>query len=303
MQRQQGKSSVLILGLVIVLAILVYASWQLFEKKQQPNNVEQNTSNNSTNNPSNNQSTLVPKVNDASQAESTDTDEPFHADELSVDEENGIEATEYTEDEEVAEGSTEQHELPPLGESDEVVIADLKDASFFQDVSALVQSQHIIQRLVVFTDNLVNGDVIRESMPFVAPSSRFSVIEEGERIILDPESFHRYDPYVALMESIPPQELAELYEKYHPLLNTAYAEIGYPDSPFKEKLVSAIEEVLDTPIIEGEIELVTPKVMYEFKDPELESLTPLQKQVIRLGPDNARKIKEILQDLRNHLLQ
>ncbi len=63
-----------------------------------------------------------------------------------------------------------------------------------------------------------------------------------------------------------------------------------------------IEQVLATPDLEGDIELVQPKVYYEFADPNLESLNPLQKQLLRMGPQNLARIKGYLMQVKGHSL-
>jgi hypothetical protein len=55
--------------------------------------------------------------------------------------------------------------------------------------------------------------------------------------------------------------------------------------------------VLATPELDTAVELVQPKVMYKFADPTLEALPPLQKQLIRMGPDHVRRIKAYLREV------
>jgi hypothetical protein len=59
--------------------------------------------------------------------------------------------------------------------------------------------------------------------------------------------------------------------------------------------------VLATPDLEGDIEVVQPKVYYQFADPNLESLKPLQKQLLRMGPQNLARIKGYLTQVKEHL--
>lgn len=42
--------------------------------------------------------------------------------------------------------------------------------------------------------------------------------------------------------------------------------------------------------------------MYQYADPELEGLSSVQKQLMRMGPDNIRLIKAQAQALRDDLL-
>ena len=41
-----------------------------------------------------------------------------------------------------------------------------------------------------------------------------------------------------------------------------------------------------------------PKVLYEYADPALESLSAGQKALVRMGPDNEAKVKAKLRELR-----
>jgi len=63
-------------------------------------------------------------------------------------------------------------------------------------------------------------------------------------------------------------------------------------------LRAAIKEVLDTPEPgSGQIELQRVSLVYQFADPKLEALPPLQKQLLRMGPENSRRVKAYLREL------
>jgi hypothetical protein len=51
--------------------------------------------------------------------------------------------------------------------------------------------------------------------------------------------------------------------------------------------------------VEGAIRLTRPLLSYEFEDQELESLSMLEKQLLRMGPENTQKIQAGLQPLLN----
>ena len=55
------------------------------------------------------------------------------------------------------------------------------------------------------------------------------------------------------------------------------------------------------PAPQGDPELVQPKVLYEYADPALENLPPLEKQLLRLGPKNLKRLKTYLVRLRSEL--
>jgi hypothetical protein len=55
--------------------------------------------------------------------------------------------------------------------------------------------------------------------------------------------------------------------------------------------------------VKGPIELVQPRVFYEYKDHDLESRSAGQKLLLRMGPDNAAVIKAKLRELRSAILE
>ena len=86
--------------------------------------------------------------------------------------------------------------------------------------------------------------------------------------------------------------------KNYPLFQQAYQELGYPGGYFNDRLVDAIDNALATPDVGGAVALTQPKVLYEYADPALQSLSAGQKALLRMGPDNAAKVKAKLRELR-----
>ena len=72
-------------------------------------------------------------------------------------------------------------------------------------------------------------------------------------------------------------------------------ELGYPAGHFRGTLITAIDQALATPVIEGPIELLQPEANYIYADESLESLNMVQKQLLRMGPENTAKIQDALQ--------
>ncbi|WP_278373940.1 DUF3014 domain-containing protein, partial [Idiomarina abyssalis] len=95
--------------------------------------------------------------------------------------------------------------------------------------------------------------------------------------------------------------LVENYELFKPLVQEAYAEIGYPESDFDNTLLDAIEVALDTPVPDGLVQVEDDSVMYTFADDSYESLPAAQKQLLRMGPDNIQRVKDKLREIRRAL--
>lgn len=60
----------------------------------------------------------------------------------------------------------------------------------------------------------------------------------------------------------------------------------------------AIDELLDTPEVPVPVEVYTDSVAYKYADSRLENLNEPQKQLLRTGPDNMRRIKAKLRELK-----
>jgi hypothetical protein len=55
--------------------------------------------------------------------------------------------------------------------------------------------------------------------------------------------------------------------------------------------------LLETPVVEGDVRLVTRGALYAYADPRLEALLPAQKQLVRTGPRNTRLMQAKLREI------
>jgi hypothetical protein len=94
-----------------------------------------------------------------------------------------------------------------------------------------------------------------------------------------------------------------VYERLYPLFQQAYEDLGYPGKYFNDRLVETIDDMLQAPEVAAPIQLVQPKVFWEYADASLESRSAGQKLLIRMGPANARLIKAKLRDFRAEIVK
>lgn len=188
--------------------------------------------------------------------------------------------------------------LPPLNESDAFIREQAAAAATDQSIERVLATDQLVRRFTVVLENLATGGIAREPLAFLAPKEKLAVIRDGERIRLDPKSYDRYVPLVDLSTSIPPERAVELLRTIEPLMGDAYAELGLQDVAVEDRLRAAIDLLLETPEVEGPIELRQPAVVYEFADPRLEALRPAQKLLLRMGPDNADRVRARLREIR-----
>jgi hypothetical protein len=95
--------------------------------------------------------------------------------------------------------------------------------------------------------------------------------------------------------------LAGFYVRLYPLFQQAYVELGYPNGYFNDRLIGVIDHLLAAPEPKAPVYLAQPRVVFEFADPQLESLSAGQKILVRMGADNEMRIKAKLRELRKLL--
>jgi hypothetical protein len=191
--------------------------------------------------------------------------------------------------------------LPPLDGSDEALRASLSQAGDPGLVQDIVITRDLARRVVATIDNLPRRKLADRLLPLKLPPGSFVARGQGDNITLSPENYPRYGRYVALGKGMDAKRLVSLYVHYYPLLQQAYRELGYPKKQFHDRVYEAIDDILSAPEAPQTIELVRPKVFYEFEDPDLEELSAGRKLMLRMGPDNAAMIKAKLKEIRDEL--
>ena len=161
-----------------------------------------------------------------------------------------------------------------------------------------VVPQNLIRHAVATVDNLPRKKVAVELRPILPTVGEFAVAGTADHITLSPDNFKRYTPFVDMVKALDVKQAASVYFHFYPLFQQAYEDLGYPTEYFNDRVIEVVDHLLETPDVQGPIELVQPNVMYLYADPKLESLSAGQKTLIRMGPENAAVIKAKLRDLR-----
>jgi hypothetical protein len=206
--------------------------------------------------------------------------------------------------------------LPDLDQSDAAVLAALKGLNI-NGLVEMVIPQEILRKFVRAVDVLEEGKVITEYRPIASPqgafvADSFNVKVSGgelgeqqdvEQFRVSPKNYLRYTLLVQVISALDSDASIALYKRYYPLLNRAHQELGSGKGNFHSVLIRAIDKVLIAPDANGDMLLIHPKVYYEFADPALEKLPEAHKLMLRMGPDNAEKVKGSLRNIRVKLLQ
>lgn len=193
--------------------------------------------------------------------------------------------------------------LPAAGDSDSPILDSLLSLASREQLAQFLNLQDFARRFVVTVDNLPRQLVPAQWSALRPIPGPFAVADDGERMTLQPENFQRYEAFVRFAESLDPKAVAKVYLRFYPLLQEQYREMGYPQGHLNDRVVAAIDDMLTAPEVSGPIRVVQPKVQYRFDDPLLESLSAGRKIMIRVGPENAARLKQVLRGLREQIIR
>jgi hypothetical protein len=193
-------------------------------------------------------------------------------------------------------------DVPPLEMTDALVRQLISALSSKPEIAAWLAGDGLIRNFVASLENVAYGPSPARHVRRLAPQQPFRVVSRGGTMLMDPRSYERYDGLANAAASIDAPGLARAYSTLRPRLEEAYREQGHPDGNVDGAVELAIQKLLAVPVVEGDIRLTAKGgTSYEFEDNRLESLTPAQKQLLRMGPRNVRLVQGKLLEIAHAL--
>ena len=192
--------------------------------------------------------------------------------------------------------------LPALNASDPAMGEALSGLMGAQAVERFLNLDGIVRNIVATVDNLPRESVASRLNPVKPVGGTMVTKGKDATLTIAPENAARYLPLVRLAQSLDAKRVTALYLRFYPLFQQAYEDLGYPGRYFNDRLVQAIDDMLAAPEIDKPIALVVPHVLYEYADPELESLSAGRKIMIRVGRGNEAILKAKLRELRQEIV-
>ena len=207
--------------------------------------------------------------------------------------------------------------LPELSESDPVAAELLGSLLGESVVERYVAADDTIPRAVAAIDSLDSAQVPGAIQAVKGPEGEFLVTandqpatpilnEAGDPVpqfLSDPANSRRYLVYVEMLEAMDAEQAVAMYRQHYPLFQEAFQQLGYPEGDFNQRLLAVIDELLATPEVDEPLSLMKPEAYYLFTDEGLESLPAGQKILIRMGSENAARVKSKLAEIRQVLLR
>ena len=180
--------------------------------------------------------------------------------------------------------------LPPSTESDSQIRSALSALTPKEIFHRWLQNDELLDRLAVVATNLAEDASPNHRLSFLRPRQRFTAARSGSEMVMSSRSAARYDAFAGVISSLDEQKVATAYRTLHPLLQSAYHALGYPGRSFDEVATAALQRIVDAPV-RDRVVLRRSGSMWVHADERLESLGPVEKQLLRMGPRNTRLLQ------------
>lgn len=187
------------------------------------------------------------------------------------------------------EDSTEQSEAEK-----KVTPGDLSSDSLWSQII----STDYLNMFVTFLDEVSMGYIPVRSLGNYRSEIEFTAVERDGDWYISEETEKRYEGFVNMFCSLDAEKTGKLYNSLKPRLQKIIIDMGYPDKTPDAMVGTAICVLRDTPLYESNPPMtkVTENI-YTWQYPEIETLAPVQKLMMRLGQGNLMKIKTHAEDL------
>jgi hypothetical protein len=182
--------------------------------------------------------------------------------------------------------------LPRLEESDDAVRDAVGDIPLGTAGQQYLIPGNIIERSASVVYLMAQGDVPYKLLPVSRPKAAFPISDDGTQVVTDPVGFERYDALTQWLQSLDLKSLLSSLEWFIPLFREAWSYYGEDPAAFDMAVVMTLDLVIATPEVDlSEARLIRKEAVWIFEDPVIEGLAPIQKQVLRMGPENAEIVK------------
>ena len=188
-------------------------------------------------------------------------------------------------------------DLPPLDLTDPVVREILSALSSRPEMVRWLATDNLLRSGVAAIDNVARGRTPATHFRAVAPGEKFSTEGTAGQLTTSARAHARYDGITETIASLDADGLSKAYATLRPRMIEAYRELGYPEGDVDAAVQRAIVHLLQTPEIAPDAAVEPAALQYKYSDPRIEGLSAAQKQLLRMGPENVRRIKAKLREI------
>jgi hypothetical protein len=188
--------------------------------------------------------------------------------------------------------------LPPLHQMDTFLRALLGALSSSPELARWLATDDLITQMAHAIDRASRGQSPARDLGVLRPSGTFEV-SRTRPVTVDAASYGRYDGLARVVTSLDARSVAYAYRTIQPRLEEAYRNLGRTEGSVDQAVMLILQSLIDAPVVQDPVRLVPGTgATYAYEDPRLESLQPVQKQLLRMGPANVARIQERLREIK-----
>jgi hypothetical protein len=185
------------------------------------------------------------------------------------------------------------------GDSDQLVRSIVARLSAHPAVASLLVGDGFVRRFVAAVEAIAGGYSPRDELEFLRPNRPFIVREdEVAGLVIAAGSYRRFDLATDVFTSLDTPGMVELYRQLKPQIDQVHRELAWTDVDFDDLFREAIDHLLQVEVPSGALPVERRTISYAFADDCLERLSDAQRQLLRMGPRNARRVQAKLRELR-----
>jgi hypothetical protein len=188
---------------------------------------------------------------------------------------------------------------PVMEGGDELVRRMAAELSTHPRLASWLVTDDLVRRFVSAVESVAGGYSPRDELDFLRPVRPFIVRDDDVAgLVIAAGSFRRYDLAAEVFVSLDTEGVLQLYRDMEPLIEETHRDLTWSDTDFDQRLREAIDHLLEVQVPAGQLMVERRTLTYAFADDEQERLTDAQRQLLRMGPQNARNVQAKLRELR-----
>ena len=194
-------------------------------------------------------------------------------------------------------------DLPALGASDAEAFRALASLAGGEAAPALLVQRDLLRRFVTTVDQFTGSKLPLKTRVWAPLAGAFEIDQTDPELRVGRANAARYQPLVSAFLAIEPTAAVQVYRRWYPLLQAAYAESTGTQRLFQARLLEVLEHLCAIQVPEASPALVLAEGRYRYADPALEQESVGRKALLRLGAEEAAKVQQRLGEYRALLAQ
>ncbi|MCP4896729.1 MAG: DUF3014 domain-containing protein [bacterium] len=181
--------------------------------------------------------------------------------------------------------------------NDQMVRSLIAGVSAHPRLTSWLLTDGLLERFVEAVESVAQGVTPRGALETLAPKGDFFVYDYKLDFAITQGTFRRFDMVTDAFSSLDSDGIAAVFHEVEPTINGEFARASWGDSGFEQVMQQAFVHLLEVEVQDGPLEVERRAKAYVFAEDRLQALSDVQRQLLRMGPENARKVQAKLREL------